>query len=105
MIGEKSTSTGRKWGSFWAYPYIYYTMGHTVEHPLSISNDMDECFDLADAAGVWAAPCARSWGSFHPGVVQFTVADGSVTAVSNNVDLTVLCDLSTIQGGEVAQLP
>ncbi len=105
MIGEKSTNTGRKWGSFWAYPYIYYTMGHSIEHPLSISNDMDECFDLADAAGVWAAPCARGWGSFHPGVVQFAVADGSVTAISNNVDLTVLCDISTIHGGEVSALP
>lgn len=105
MIGEKSTSTGRKWGSFWAYPYIYYTMGHSIEHPLSISNDMDECFDLADAAGVWAAPCARGWGSFHPGVVQFAVADGSVCAISNNVDLTVLCDVSTIHGAEPTALP
>lgn len=99
MIGEKSTLTGRKWTSYWAYPYIYYTMGHSIEHPLSISNDMDECFALGRAAGVWVAPCARSWGSFHPGVIQFAVADGSVRAISKNVDLTVLCDVSTIHGG------
>ncbi len=105
MIGEKSTSTGRTWTSFWAYPYIYYTMGHSVEHPLSISNDMDECFELADEAGVWAAPCARSWGSFHPGVIQFALADGSVRGISTNVDLTVLCDASTIGGGELFQMP
>ena len=105
MIGEKSTVTGRQWTSYWAYPYIYYTMGHSIEHPLSISNDMDECFALADAAGVWAAPCARSWGSFHPGVIQFTVVDGSVRTISKYVDLTVLCDISTICGSEGSQPP
>ena len=105
MIGEKSTVTGRNWTSYWAYPYIYYTMGHSIEHPLSISHDMDQCFDHADAVGVWAAPCARGWGSFHTEVIQFAVADGSVCAISNNIDLTVLCDLSTIDGGEGTALP
>ncbi|MFZ5831736.1 MAG: DUF1559 domain-containing protein [Planctomycetota bacterium] len=105
MIGEKSTVTGRKWTSFWAYPYIYYTMGHSVEHPLSISNDMDECFEMAAKMGVWSAPCARSWGSFHPDVIQFAVVDGSVRTISKFVDLTVLCAVSTIEGEERVDLP
>ena len=106
MIGEKSTSTRRDIAAFWAYSYLSYSMGHTVEHPLSINNDIEACLNLASQMGVWGGgACCNSWGSFHPGVIQFVLADGSTRAISENVDLTVLCDLSTIGGGEAANMP
>ena len=106
MIGEKSTNTRRDIASFWAYTYLSYAMGHSIEHPLSITNDIAECFQLAAAAGVWGGgPCCNSWGSYHPGVVQFALADGSTRAVSENIDLTLLCDLSTVDGEEPGQVP
>jgi hypothetical protein len=106
MIGEKSTSTRRDIAVFWAYSYLSYAMGHTVEHPLSINNDIEACLTLAAQMGVWGGgACCNSWGSFHDGVIQFALVDGSTRAVSKNVDLTVLCDVSTIHGGEVCQVP
>ena len=105
MIGEKSTSTRRDIAAYWAFPYCYHSMGHSIEHPLSITNDNQACIDLANAMGIWNAPCTRGWGSFHFGVVQFAVVDGSVCAVSENIDRRLLCELSTIAGGEVARAP
>ena len=81
-------------------------MGHTVEHPLAINNDIEACLKQAAAMGVWGGgACCNSWGSFHPGVIQFTLADGSVRPVSLNIDLTVLCGLSTVDGDELVQTP
>jgi prepilin-type N-terminal cleavage/methylation domain-containing protein len=106
LIGEKSTSTRRDIAAFWAYSYLSYSMGHTVEHPLAINNDIEACLTQAAAMGVWGGgACCNSWGSFHPGVVQFALADGSVRGLNTNIDLTLLCGLSTIGGQEVVQAP
>jgi prepilin-type N-terminal cleavage/methylation domain-containing protein len=106
MIGEKSTSTRRDIAPFWAYTYLSYAMAHTVEHPLTINKDIAACLTLAAEMGVWGGgACCNSWGSFHPGVIQFALVDGSGRAISTNIDLTVLCALSTIQGGEASQAP
>jgi hypothetical protein len=106
MIGEKATSTRRDISAFWSYSYLSYSLGHTVEHPLAINNDIETCLTQAAALGVWGGgACCNSWGSFHPGVVQFALADGSVRAVSTNIDLRLLCGLSTICGSEVVQAP
>jgi prepilin-type processing-associated H-X9-DG protein len=40
-------------------------------------------------------------GSPHSGVVQFAFADGSVRAISVDVDEKILEALATIRGGEV----
>ncbi len=106
LVGEKATTTRRDIAAFWAYTYLSYAMGHTVEHPLSINNDLAACMTLATAMGVWGGgACANSWGSFHPGVIQFALADGSARVISQNIDLSILCAISTIQGGETPQLP
>ncbi|NLX56756.1 MAG: DUF1559 domain-containing protein [Planctomycetaceae bacterium] len=106
MIGEKATSTRRDIGAFWGYTYLSYSMAHTVEHPLSINNDIAKCLTRAAEMGVWGGgACCNSWGSFHPGVIQFALADGSTRPVSTNVDLTILCEVSTIQGREYAEMP
>lgn len=106
LIGEKSTSTRRDMAAFWAYTYLSYAMGHTVEHPLSINNDLASCLTFASAMGVWGGgACCNSWGSFHPGIIQFALADGSARTISENIDLTILCAMSTIDGGEAPQMP
>jgi prepilin-type N-terminal cleavage/methylation domain-containing protein len=44
--------------------------------------------------------------SFHPGgIVQYTMADGSVHPVANTIDPQVLIYLSAMQDGTVSQLP
>jgi prepilin-type processing-associated H-X9-DG protein len=45
--------------------------------------------------------CRRAFASFHPGVMNFAMADGSVRAVKAYTDATVYQALATIQGGEI----
>ncbi len=42
-------------------------------------------------------------GSPHAGIVQAALADGSVRAISINIDETVLEGLATMAGGEVIE--
>ncbi|MCA8995875.1 MAG: DUF1559 domain-containing protein [Planctomycetaceae bacterium] len=42
-----------------------------------------------------------SFGSYHVGGAQFTLADGSVRFLSENIDLGILRGLGSIRGGEV----
>ncbi len=44
---------------------------------------------------------ARAFYSFHPGMSQFTMGDGSVKSLSEYIDDTVLAFLVTRAGGEV----
>jgi len=40
-------------------------------------------------------------GSFHPGITQFVMVDGSVHPISDDIDLEVYKDFATVRGGEV----
>lgn len=44
----------------------------------------------------------NSWGSGHPGGVNFVFCDGSARFVNDNISQTTLSQLSTREGGEVA---
>ncbi len=45
------------------------------------------------------------FGSRHPGGAHFALADGSVQFVSGSIELTILQNLATRAGGELATLP
>ena len=64
-----------------------------------IGTDYNKCMAIGGPTG---CPCKRAWGSFHPGVVNFCLADGSVRSISNNVDMLQLAAMATISNGEVA---
>jgi prepilin-type N-terminal cleavage/methylation domain-containing protein len=40
-------------------------------------------------------------GSFHPGITQFVLVDGSVHIISDDINLEVYKDFATVNGGEV----
>jgi len=44
-------------------------------------------------------------GSFHPGGMNGLVADGSVTFLSESIDLELYRQLTTVDGGEVVTMP
>ncbi len=44
-------------------------------------------------------------GSFHPGGMNGLLADGSVTFLSESIDLELYRQLATVNGGEVASVP
>jgi hypothetical protein len=47
----------------------------------------------------------RGFGSFHPGIAQFLIGDGSVRAFSITVPLTIMAPLADVNDGKVVQMP
>ncbi len=103
MIGEfHFPETSREWqhrSNFWAWGG---TTGVVMPNHwnLRAPMDFDQCFEE------WPNhKCNRSWGAYHPGGLNWALADGSVRFISENVDMELLMDLASIAGGEVAQVP
>lgn len=100
MVGERVTSTHPSRRTFWAYTYGMYNTSAAVPESRTLLNDYDEC-----AANGGSLPCARGWGSFHPGVIPFVMCDGSVRTINISIDMELFCQLATIGGGEPVQVP
>jgi prepilin-type processing-associated H-X9-DG protein len=100
VVGEYTTTTTTRRTTFWAYTYTSYNLSAVVLPPQSrmIGTDYDRCVAIG---GPTTCPCKRAWGSFHPGVVNFCMADGSVRSISNNVDMLQLAAMATVSNGEV----
>ena len=83
-------------------------MGDVYNPPQSraLINNFDRCSDNSLWPGTSGnQPCKRAFASFHSGVINFAFADGSVHALSTNIDLINLGYLATVAGGEVAVSP
>ena len=114
MIGEYQTRTQNRRRTFWAYTYTSYNQSSiSVGQPRTLIPSYDECRAIRGFRGRNNS-CKRGWGSFHPGVIQFCLADGSVRGISTTVDMGepansststrrmgVLPAMATIQDGEV----
>ena len=103
LIGEFSTKTRLRRRTFWAYSYASYNKSDAVAESRTLLGDFDRCAAIGGQGGIHA--CSRGWGSFHPGVVQFVMCDGSVRGISRSVDMTLFADSATIAGQEASQLP
>ncbi|HUG67835.1 MAG TPA: DUF1559 domain-containing protein [Pirellulaceae bacterium] len=117
MVGEYHTKTQPRRQTFWAYTYTSYNQSTvTVGQPRILLPDYNRCVQLGGFGG--SNPCKRGWGSLHPGVIQFALADGSVRPISTTVDMGiegannrtatsmgVLPALASIQGNEAIQSP
>jgi hypothetical protein len=47
----------------------------------------------------------RGFGSFHPGITQFLIGDGSVRPLGIVVPLSILAPLADVNDGKVVQMP
>ncbi len=104
MLGEMHTKTRPKRGTFWAYTYTSYNSSDvTAPQSRTLIGDYDRCVSVGGNGGSNA--CKRGWGSFHTGVIQFALCDGSVSAISINIDMNVLGNMATIGGNEVTSAP
>jgi prepilin-type N-terminal cleavage/methylation domain-containing protein len=103
LMGEYSTRTRARRKTFWAYSYGSYNRSDCVAQSRTLLNDYDRCAAIA-GAGLEQA-CNRGWGSFHDGVIQFLLVDGSVRPVSTNIDMNLFADIASIGGGEMRQVP
>jgi prepilin-type N-terminal cleavage/methylation domain-containing protein len=102
-VGESTSHTNPARGTFWAYTYTSYNCGNAVPEARTLIPDYEKCVAINGAGGSNA--CKRGWGSFHPGVIQFTVCDGSVKLISTTIDMNVWVALATIDGGESVTMP
>jgi len=116
MLGEMHTASHNRRRTFWAYTYTSYNQSSiTVGQPRILLGDYDRCVSIGGRGG--SNTCKRGWGSFHPGIVQFCMADASVRSIGDSVnvgvgrnntsvrDMGVLPAMASIQGHEVIDLP
>jgi prepilin-type N-terminal cleavage/methylation domain-containing protein len=65
-------------------------------------------FGAAIMVTCWGLPEEDGWnyfGSYHPGIVQFCMADGSVTALGTKIDSDIFLRLGAIADGMPVQTP
>jgi len=99
MVGEYASRDHESRRTFWAYSWNQYTMSAGMPQRRTLLNDYDACRAALGDSGENA--CKRGFASFHTGVINFTLADGSVRPISTNIDLDLFTALCTIAGGEV----
>ncbi len=102
MVGEYGTKSRIKRRTFWAYSYASYNKSDVIPESRTLLNDYDRCAAIGGQGGLQA--CSRGWGSFHPGVVQFLLADSSVRPISRSVNMLLLAEAATIAGREASGL-
>ena len=91
MIGEVTgRGPGSHVGFYWASHDVASTVGGINSAPNSIPG---EC--------PYSAGRGCGFSSFHPGGAHFTLADGSVQFISENIDAETLKRLTTRAGGDV----
>ncbi|WP_166831952.1 DUF1559 domain-containing protein [Thalassoroseus pseudoceratinae] len=95
MIGESSNELSSHTG-FWGH------FNHTTA-TCAIPPNYKQSNGDPWTRGDW--PRNYSFHSFHPGIVQFAMADGTVFGISENIDIDVYRALATIKGKEVAAIP
>lgn len=103
MVGEMTTLSRTRRGTFWAYSYTSYNSSDAIAQSRTFIPDYDRCVSIGGAGGSNA--CKRGWGSLHPGGIQFALADGSVRLIPNTIDTTVWMAMATINNGETFQMP
>jgi prepilin-type N-terminal cleavage/methylation domain-containing protein/prepilin-type processing-associated H-X9-DG protein len=112
MVGEftldaanTTDGSGENRGTFWAYTYASYNQSSFSTLQSTFTTDYNSCYN-ANSSQAWAdQPCKRGWGSNHTNGVNFVMCDGSVRWVAYGTNVTILAEMATIAGGEVAELP
>ncbi|MEZ6091623.1 MAG: DUF1559 domain-containing protein [Pirellulaceae bacterium] len=72
------------------------------KNPTTSTNLVEADFGSAASGG---GDTCGNFSSYHPGGANFSLADGSVRFVGETIDMAAFRAISTIAGGEVAQLP
>jgi prepilin-type N-terminal cleavage/methylation domain-containing protein len=98
LVGERTTRTDPSHTTFWADTFNIYSLSFACPESRSLLGDYLACLDVGGAD----IPCKYGWGSSHTGVINFALCDGSVRAISTNIDMTLFMGLATIAGDEVA---
>jgi len=80
--------------TLWAYAYTSYNQSSAVADSATLIPDYMKCVAIQSGDG---HNCKRGWGSLHAGnIIQFAYCDGSVTQVSQDIDISLFGELGTI---------
>lgn len=91
---------GRTRNTLWGMTYASYNKSHINPESRYLLGDYIRCNVIGENIG--GPNCERFWGSQHAGgVILFAFADGAVTSISQDVDVTLLVAAATRAGGEV----
>lgn len=102
-IGEYMTMTATNRGTFWGYSYTSYVLSSIGPESRLYLPDYNACAAIAGTDGSNA--CKRAFASFHPGGINFALADGTVRLIPTTTDMTVLAALATIANSEAITMP
>lgn len=104
LVGESATLDPiTNYAPFWAYSKDHYTVSTaSLDAPAYLAS-YEACKNASPAHG--EDSCRRGFSSQHPGGMQFVHVDGSTRFIASTVDLSVLCALCTIDGGEPIVAP
>jgi prepilin-type N-terminal cleavage/methylation domain-containing protein len=100
LVGEMTTITHPNRRSLWACSYAMYNLSSVTPQSRSILGDYDKCVEIGGQGG--PNPCKYGWGSHHPSTILYVFCDGSVHGISKSIDIMLLAQLATIEGGTVA---
>ncbi len=102
-VGEYATVTTSRRGTFWAYSYTTYVLGHTNRESRTMLPDYDLCASLPGNNA--DQPCKRGFASMHPNGMNFAMCDGAVKFVTRNINTVIYFGLGTVGGKEQVQVP
>ena len=101
MVGERTTldrsEEDRRRTTFWADSYNPYSVSAATAESRTLLSSFQDCVDINPD---YKSPCTYGWGSNHAGVINFVLCDGSIHAVSTNIDITLFTNLATIAGSD-----
>jgi prepilin-type N-terminal cleavage/methylation domain-containing protein/prepilin-type processing-associated H-X9-DG protein len=102
MFGEYSTAKNTiNRRTLWSYAYTSYSLSDvSIGQPRTLIADFSQCASIPSPNNT--NQCKRAWGSLHAaGTLNFAFADGSVRAISKNIDMSfVMPALGSIANGE-----
>ncbi len=89
--------------TYWASAQWTNSLGTIMPrgHLLQVVPSFHRCQEIAERNH----ECARGLGSYHPGGLNFALADGAVRFISEDVNAEVISGLASVQGGELVQVP
>ena len=87
----------------WNWWYCNNASMATCAVPLNTQTRIPPTDASLSSATEWTR--TMSFNSLHPGGGNFAMCDGSVTFVTDEIDIAIYRELATISGGELANLP
>ncbi|MBN2577575.1 MAG: DUF1559 domain-containing protein [Pirellulales bacterium] len=101
-FGEGATKTYPSRCTFWAYSYTSYNSSQGYTQSRTLLGDFTQCCEV-DGIGS-GEPCKRAWGSYHRGIINFALCDGSVQPIQTTISMDSFCSLCGIADRESVSL-